>query len=207
MAKKKKEFKAWFPKTSPEGGNSRIMGIDPSLTSTGICLIENRMVAGSLVLGTSLTGPARLRELRDMLDSQLDHSRPVGVVVEGYSYASSFNREALAEWGGVLRVLLYERNIPLLEVAPATLRKFVLTEAGSGKDKTILASFKKWGVEFKTNDECDAHALAQLGACRIDHDTERTMPKTCTARMIEAATTACPIICKSVESGRRPRVR
>ena len=78
----------------------------------------------------------------------------------------------------------------MLVVATTTLRKFVLGGLkGSGKEATVLASYKRWGVEFPTNDECDAHALAQLGRVRLHMDAGMPVGSV-TKPMLEAAAKA-----------------
>lgn len=179
--------------------SSSIIGIDASLTSTGWChLSKEGMEAGHF--GSKKFGPERLRELFDKLDDVLGLALPTLAVVEGYSYGSPNNREALAEWGGLVRILLWDRKIPTLIVAPQTLKKFVLPGGGSNdKDMILLESFKRWGVEFANNDECDAHALAQLGRLRLRLEmldlagtSQDLLPEP--QRMKEAAATAAPLI-------------
>jgi hypothetical protein len=67
-----------------------------------------------------------------------------------------------------------------------TLKKFVLPSAGSlQKNRVALESYKRWGVTFDTDDECDAHALAQLALTRIIGSCSSS-----TIRIQEAASSA-----------------
>ena len=192
---KKKNDTRWFPAQARISAPHRFIGIDPSLSSTGICIIED----GKIVTSYALSPPKGLMGIERLAwfyahFMELLAQRVVGIAIEGYSYGSPNNREALAELGGVLRLAIYFRKTPTLVVAPPTLRKFILTDAQKGKDYTILASYKKWGVEFKTNDECDAHALARLAEVRFHLDTIATVDSSITQRMIEAADTANPLV-------------
>jgi Holliday junction resolvasome RuvABC endonuclease subunit len=169
-----------------------ILGIDPSLNSTGLCLVS---VDGSLLhsctLKSKFTGPARLADLRDKLQEFLQLNRPSLIGLEGYSFGSKYAREAVAEWGGLVRVLLYELSRPTLVVSPMTLKKFVLPMTGpNGKDRVALETLNRWGVSFKTSDECDAHALARLALARFKVDNALPLPAYCSKRMIDAAKTA-----------------
>jgi len=169
-----------------------ILGIDPSLSSTGLCLIDWQ---GKLIESTTLTskktGPARLIELRDRFDDYLRKHLPTACALEGYSFGSKHAREAVAEWGGLLRVALYEWKLPTLVVPPMTLKKFVLPSAGNlQKNRIALESYKRWNVSFQTDDECDAHALAQLALMRAAIDaSDDTMAAAC-HRMTSAAKSA-----------------
>lgn len=166
-----------------------ILGIDPSLTSTGLCVIDHH---GALIESTTLsskkTGPARLVDLRDALDAYFKRTMPTACALEGYSFGSKHAREAVAEWGGLIRVLLYEWKIPTLVVPPMTLKKFVLPSAGNlQKNRIALESYKRWNVSFQTDDECDAHALAQLALVRVQMETRTGFVNASCARMTSAA--------------------
>lgn len=222
-AKKKASKKAAEPPflTHPKQAETMslsVMGIDPSLSSTGWCHLTAEGVESGH-FGSSKSGPERLRELFDKLDDVLGLALPNLVVIEGYSYGSSHHREALAEWGGLIRVLLWDRKIPTLVVAPQTLKKFVLPGGGSNeKDMMLLESYKRWGVEFANNDECDAHALAQLGKVRLRLEMLSLSAMSHDAcpdpqRMKEAAATASALIFPPLYKGEalaapfRPRRR
>jgi crossover junction endodeoxyribonuclease RuvC len=154
-----------------------ILGIDPSLTSTGLCVIDHHgALIESTTLGSKKTGPARLVDLRDALDAYFKRTMPTVCALEGYSFGSKHAREAVAEWGGLIRVLLYEWKIPTLIVPPMTLKKFVLPSAGSlQKNRIALESYKRWGLSFQTDDECDAHALAQFALCKANPSLATTV--------------------------------
>jgi Holliday junction resolvasome RuvABC endonuclease subunit len=180
-----------------------IFGIDPSLSSTGWCSLTETHGAVYGHFGSELRGPGRLRDLSDKLASMLDLDLPNMVVIEGYSYGSLGKRECLAEWGGAIRLLLWDRQIPTLVVPPSTLKKFVISDCEKGKlrdkDQMRLSSYLRWGVQFKNTDECDAHALAQLGRIRLSLDLlslQGTYQDSSgePQRVKEAALTAAPLI-------------
>jgi Holliday junction resolvasome RuvABC endonuclease subunit len=169
-----------------------ILGIDPSLTSTGLCVIDHHgALIESTTLGSKKTGPARLVELRDALDAYFKRTLPTACALEGYSFGSKHAREAVAEWGGLIRVLLYEWKIPTLIVPPMTLKKFVLPSAGNlQKNRIALESYKRWNVSFQTDDECDAHALAQLALVRVQIETRTSFVNSSCVRMTSSAQSA-----------------
>lgn len=189
----------WFPHASHgqrDPAEFNILGIDPSLSCTGLVLIRAGKILWRGTLSSKLTGIARLVDLECKLVAVLGElpARVHAAVIEGYAFGASNQREALAEWGGILRAMLYKRELPLLECAPTTLKKFVLPqEAKGGKELMLLASYKRWGVEFTTNDECDAHALAQLGYTRLQLEYGSAAAGT-SQRSIEAAWKAAPAI-------------
>lgn len=164
------------------------MGLDLSLNGTAWCTLRRGLVNSGRINAEGTQGPQRLATLAKAFRKLLFSNTPDLIVLEGYSYGSPFNREAVAEWGGVVRFMLWEQQIATLTVAPMTLKKYVLP-AGvpNEKQQVMLASFKRWGVDFLTNDECDAHALAQLGRSRLMLETGAEVSG---QRQAEAARTA-----------------
>lgn len=146
------------------GGRMKVLGIDPSLTSTGVCRLNRDQYEVSCIKIKGSDGVARLWALKQRVLQQLQDFRPDLVVIEGYSFGSKGRGVfQLAEWGGVLRLALYESGFRTLEVPPTSLKKYVTGKGNSPKEQMILGAYKKFGVEFASNDECDAYCLARLG--------------------------------------------
>lgn len=149
-----------------------IIGLDLSLTSTGVAVVH---VDGGLysaaAIKSKLADTPRLLDIRNNLYSILNKlpKKPTLAVLEGYAFGSQARHEAAGELGGIIKVALFLEGIPIVIVPPMTLKKFVMGKGNAQKDEMRLAAFKKWGVEFKTNDEVDAFALAQLGAILVRH--------------------------------------
>ena len=49
-------------------------------------------------------------------------------------------------------------------VATTALKKYVLGSGRGEKSDMKMATYKKWGVEFKNDNECDAYGLARIAA-------------------------------------------
>jgi crossover junction endodeoxyribonuclease RuvC len=157
-----------------------IIGIDPSLTGTSNIALEAG--TGKLLqhnyqrLSSKRMGMIRLTWLRDQVKALLDEMRsykdPDGIKVflEGYSFGSKgqglYN---IAEWGGVLRLLLWEQGIPYTIVPPASLKKFVTDAGNADKLKVALAIQRIYGMEFNSDDEFDAYGLAQFGRAYLGY--------------------------------------
>lgn len=142
-------------------------GIDPSLTATAVVIIdESGALKQSRVITSKLTGPARLVEIRNEtrreLKIQSEFPKTPFVCIEHYAMGAKFGREAAGELGGVLRVMMHENEIDYIEVPPLRLKQFATGKASAEKDHILLSVYKKWGIEFKTNDEADAFILAQM---------------------------------------------
>lgn len=141
----------------------RIVGLDLSLTSTGVAT-----PSGTQTVKSRAKGMERLYELRRAaLDYAMDPERAGLVVIEGYSMGTqrqASHAHALGELGGVVRLALWERGLPYVDVPPATLKRFATGKGNAPKDQVLVAAVKRSGIEFATNDEADAWWLRAL-AC------------------------------------------
>jgi hypothetical protein len=99
------------------------------------------------------------------------------VVMEAYGFASQ-KGHTIGEGGGAVKLALLSalgannKAAYPSTVAPNTLKKFVTGSGGKGSEKSDmkLATFKKWGAEFKDDNECDAFCLAQMGLVLVRLD-------------------------------------
>lgn len=141
-------------------------GIDPSLTGTGIALVQGRKLLSSDTLQAPKqisTGMPRLLWLRDATLHFVRAYDPVAVCVEGYSMGSR-NTQAhkTGEWGGVLRLALYEAGYRVYLLPPKSLKKFATGNGNiEGKAPMAVALRKLIGVRLADReDEVDAALLA-----------------------------------------------
>lgn len=156
-----------------------LLGIDASLNGTGLCWTRSPGDCNTaLLLPDGATGTARLAILRDKLARMLQAIQPRILVVEGYAMQQQGRREAMGEWGGVLRLAAYDAPSVkhLIIVPPSVLKVFVLGHARpghSGKPEMAAGVKAKWGVEFASFDECDAYALARYGVAYCTGTVDR----------------------------------
>jgi crossover junction endodeoxyribonuclease RuvC len=155
----------------------RIVGIDASLTGTGVAVLDGSLRTERIE--SKLTGPARLFEIRnrvrEIVASKTSPSGADLVVIEGYAFAKPMQAHQVGELGGVLRLMLFETGIPWIEVAPSQVKKFATGRGNAKKEEMAVAIFKRFGREFRSNDEADAFVLAVIGqalaGCHFDNLT------------------------------------
>ena len=139
-----------------------IMGLDLSLTSTGIS-IGGRTQA----IISKYKEVARLKDIRDQLSWILNESNTVGVVVEGYAFsARNSQSHKIGELGGVVRLLLHEMEIPFVDVPPTNRAKFATGRGNAAKTEVISAVSARTGLIWSgksADDECDAWLLEEMG--------------------------------------------
>lgn len=146
------------------------MGIDPSLTSTGVAIIHaGRLKAFTLPPPAKMRGVERLDWLDREMGELLDRYQPERVAIEAYSFGSrNSHAHGLGEVGGTFRLALYRRNVASIEVPPTSLKKFA-TGSGNGEKATVAKElFKRYGVDLNDNNEVDAAGLAI--ACMAHED-------------------------------------
>lgn len=144
----------------------RVMGLDLSLTGTGVCLPDG---STTLIKTGSLKGCERLSEIRSAVAGAvfLPDMMPQLVVVEDYAAHAKGDESGKAELHGVILLAFYDWSIPVAKVNPSTLKAYVVG-GGAKKEDMKLAAYKHYRREFASSDECDAFwlyvmALEQFG--------------------------------------------
>lgn len=160
--------------------NTIVVGVDASLTCTGIAVGSSPdTVAVSTVKIKPIPGGIRNKFIRLKMIVNWVEKSLVGVTeptifIEGYGFAS-ISAVKQAELGGLLRQSLLSMlgdNGNLVEVPPTSLKMFV-AEHGHA-DKALMATWarKRWGVEFRTDDEVDAYGMWRYGRAYLGIDTD-----------------------------------
>lgn len=156
--------------------NANYVGLDLSLTSTGLVFLTGDGVVESYTISTSPKDgcdTSRIAYIRDSIWSIITsiceiENQPTLVAVEGYAMGIRGGKVfTLGELGGVVKESLRQNNKNSLIVPPMVLKKFI-GASGSGKECVKLELYKKYSIEFKTSDETDALVLA-LMALHYDH--------------------------------------
>lgn len=146
-----------------------VLGIDPSLTATAVALD-----GVAEVLTTPRRGSQRLAEIRDRI---LTRSLGVDlVVIEAPSFGSA-NRSA-KELGGlwwVIRLALHEDEADVIEVPPATLKKYATGKGNASKSEMLAAAIRRLDYPGADDNEADALWLEQIGLC-LSNEEHVSMP-------------------------------
>ena len=140
---------------------TNVMGLDLSLTSTGIS------VNGSTQsIRSKNKGIKRLIEIRDGILAVVK-AEGVGIVaIEGYSYASQYSQaHSIGQLGGVVKVAIGEIGLPTAIIPPTCRAKFATGKGNSGKLDVVASITAKTGLLFTGadgTDRCDAWILEQM---------------------------------------------
>ena len=140
-----------------------ILGIDLSLTSTGISVNGETGTITTLAKGAERLSIISLA----ILDAVIDNSIEI-VAIEGYSFASRNSQAfSIGELGGVVRTRLWERNIPYVDIPPTCRAKFATGRGNAAKTEVMSSISAKTGIIFAgkgADDMCDAWILEEM--CR-----------------------------------------
>lgn len=175
-----------------------VIGIDPSLTGTGVCIVD--YPSGTIRYVTTITPPeirlalgpkqtlkgvARLVYIRRRVYTIINRMYEklggvencmMDIFIEGYAFGAKGRAVfSVAELGGVLRTMLAERFTSYFDVAPTSLKKFVTGKGNVKKAVMLEKVFRKYGVGseiLKDDNQVDAYSLAQFGVAWHKHFLE-----------------------------------
>lgn len=153
-----------------------IFGIDPSLTGTALCRLDRELAYRVWRYPSESSGKLlvpRFERYQQVVNSVFQQIECCSAhcYLEGYSFGSKGQAVInIAEYGSLLRKMLIKQanidaNPEPIEIPPTVVKKFVTGKGNADKTAVALGLFKRYGVEFPTSDECDAYAVARIGAC------------------------------------------
>lgn len=148
-----------------------VVGLDLSLAGTGIATgLRCRTIS------VRSKGPARLVAIRRAIavelmstDGSAGFERATEydlAVLEGYALGvQGAGIRSNAELGGVVRAMLFELGIGIVDVPPRSLKLFATGHGGADKTAMILAAIRDAGGLYTIADDnqADAYWLRQLG--------------------------------------------
>lgn len=143
----------------------KIVAFDLSLTATGVAWDDDEGGAGgTAVISTKFGGLNRLAVIRDRV-----LATAIGadlVLLEGYSFGQArgtSHMHAQGELGGVVRLALFEAGYRLVDVPPATLKKFATGKGNAKKEEVLAAAIRRLGYPGSNHNESDALWLVAIG--------------------------------------------
>ncbi len=182
----KKEPGNWFPiNTSEEELLSRykstlapgkeiktILAVDPGLVNMAVCFVHYVGGKTSVIRTTKFEMPKfhstfhKVKYLQHMICYWVrpiinEHMAPLDIIIKE-SIAHGYPG-GVADAGRVqhmLESLAWDFNIPFLDVSPTAMRSYFKSKS---KSDTKLSVYKKYHVEFPSEDECDVFAIAMTG--------------------------------------------
>lgn len=138
----------------------RVLGLDLSLTSTGVCLPDGTTYR---IKTRGKDGDARLVAIHDRLTADTTEHQPHLAVIEDLPMtANSAGITGMVQ--GVARQILARAGVPIARIVPATLKAYACDNGRADKRQMAAAAYLHAGAEFpgdlnpkgEGGDMCDA---------------------------------------------------
>lgn len=134
------------------------LALDLSLTSTGGARGEE-----TFTIKSKLRDVARLREILEDVMMRADQPPTVRlVVIEGYAMGGMGRVFDIGELGGVIKLGLFYKKLPVAIVPPSSLKKFATGKGNAKKDDMLEAAIRHFKFTGHGNDEADAWLLLKM---------------------------------------------
>ena len=145
----------------------KIVGLDISLTSTGLVVLEDGVMIFNKAIKSKNEGKTveerlnRISEIIDELKANIHNKNIDVIVIEGYSFGSRVGMAyTIGELGGIARWEF--RGYKMFEIAPTQLKKFITGKGKCDKNLILKEVYKRYNVDFDSDDIADAFALAMI---------------------------------------------
>jgi Holliday junction resolvasome RuvABC endonuclease subunit len=161
-----------------------VAGIDLSLTSTGIAVIDGPNVATFRITskgGKADTIAQRAQRLIDITDRTVECIPPdVDLIVleaPSLGQARQAGEHLRSGLWWHLATTLHLQGRPVADIPPATLKKYGTGRGNAPKDQVLAAAIRRYPhADISGNDIADAVVLAAIGARHLGTPIENSMP-------------------------------
>lgn len=149
---------------------ARVVGLDLSLTATGVAAIEGGLTARASVLSApkKWNGPSRMQKLLELARPWWQGSDLVAVEGPAYDQMKGSGHHETAGYWWAIYLELWRSGIPVVVVTPTCVKKYALGVGGgpnATKDKVLVAAVRRFPeVDVDNNNAADALWLAAMGA-------------------------------------------
>ncbi|MCW2901847.1 MAG: hypothetical protein JWO67_4112 [Streptosporangiaceae bacterium] len=134
-----------------------VIGVDPSLTATGIALSDGSLIT---IGGKADRGDERLLDLACAMGTSCFGADLV-VIEDLPTHAHGAGKTGLAQ--GVIRLMCLRASVPYALVTAATLKKWATGSGNAGKADMRMALYKRTGMDVRDDNQADAWWLRAAG--------------------------------------------
>lgn len=188
----------------------RYVGIDPSLTRTGLCIID-----GDNIFTTHLKSDAKkgmYQRQRHLTTKVVEYlKRDDVVILEDFGVSARFAPsgkfvERIELCGMIKLTAPSVTRLPWLSIAPTMLKSFATGKASSHKSEVQSEVKRRWGVETICDDEADAFVLARYAKAMLEREEEHIRKQKkfeaygCNREHLARIRFVWPAICNRIEN-------
>lgn len=144
------------------------VGLDMSLSSTGICIKTGNEIKVETIKSKPDTAENDLARLKWIV-AEVMRRIPKGVsMISIEDFFTPGNAQQigaaikLAMLGTAMRLALYDAGMPFFVISPSSLKKYILGKGVGQKSLIVMAVYKTWGIEVKDDNQADAMVLAHI---------------------------------------------
>ncbi len=158
----------------------RIVGIDASLTATGIAVIDTSGLEDPIYTMTVSSKPGgsdlrqrmfRLDRIAETINNHIEGADLAAIEAPSYGSRNGQAWERAGLWWHVVR-RAWGMDVPVVEIPPKSLKKFATGKGNADKALVAAAMTRLWPDAAPDNDnEFDALTLATIGAVRLAPQT------------------------------------
>lgn len=154
---------------SQEYEGSIVVGIDQSYSGFGLTFMSKApspLVYSTVLRAFPPTGSVieRLLQVKAWLTETLLYMSCVyydAVAMEDYAYGGSQMAHMLGELGGLVKTTVFETiELEPILISTSALKKYVSGSGATKKNAMLMATYKKWGIEFWDDNMADSFGLA-----------------------------------------------
>ena len=154
-----------------------IIGVDPSMRHTGVCIIAGPMIVATLCVEPpkKLTGVLVLQYIADAFEELLEDHTPNAWAIEGYSYGSVGRKAQLAEVGGVIKLLLANTGTEGIIIAPTRVKKYT-GDGRASKEDIRQYIMQEEGIDTHSYDIADAMVIGRIAQAVLSYRATGALP-------------------------------
>lgn len=134
---------------------TRVLALDLSLTSSGYAI--DRKVGRLIPPGSASSGMPRIDWIMRRCVELAEEADVV--VIEGYAMGTArmqSHAHATGELGGLVRWAMYRKQIPQVDIPPASLKQFATGKGNANKEMMLTEAVRRLEYPGASNDEADA---------------------------------------------------
>ena len=166
-----------------------VIGIDPSLTGTGIAVLRTASViepSATCTIGSKGhrddTFTARLQRLEQLTDQITEHAAGAELAVIEYPTLSQGRQGGHLDRHGLWWMILarlHDWEVPVAVVTASARACYATGRGNAAKDQVLAAVVRRYPtVDVQDNHQADALVLASIGARHLGVPVEESLPRT-----------------------------